>query len=176
MIGKRLVFMFILAVSVNFLNSFGQEIKISDLTKKYQTENVVKLDSLPKVVLQEKCINWLGVNYTDSVKKNYIKNEPDKIVTHQIFNPDPDNLWGYTGLRIGFTLTLDFKNGKLKYLFTDFYYSSLGDGKVLFESSKFKNYDIILRNRMLQETNRYIGNSVIEMISYINDIGNKSDW
>ncbi len=160
-------------------STIGQELIMNDNTKKYYSENVVNMRSMSKDSLFERSLKWLYKEYPKTGKKEtYINSEgKDKILTHQFFDPDPNNFWGYgSSLRVGFILTIEFKEERFKYNYTDFYFYSIGDGKLLFESNRFQQYDLIMRDRMLEETDKYLKKSIAELVAYLQNYKVNSDW
>lgn len=161
--------------STVFVNS--QDLKIDGQTQKYSAGNIIKIDSMTVDMLHDKTLQWLYKEYPNTGKKgSYINARYDKITAHQCFNPDPYNLLGYVNLKVWFILTFDIKDGKIRYSYSDFYYHSMGEGKVPFESHKFENYNIALRNGIVEETNKYVKNSVVSLITYIQNIKEIDSW
>jgi hypothetical protein len=155
----------------------SQEIKVDETTGKYVTGNTISFQSLNKDTLFKKTYKWFFSKYPATGDKGtYIDASNNRIVAHQFFIPDPEGLWDLTNLRIGFILTMDCKDRKLRYNFTDFYYHSLGDGKVPFESQKFQSYDVTMRNVMLKATNEYVKKLVNELTTFLQkaDTGKQS--
>lgn len=146
----------------------SQELKINETTEKYVAENSTVFQSVNKDTLFLKTYKWMFTKYpTTGDKGTYIDATKNKIVAHEYFLPDPDGLWNFTNLRIGFVLTSEFKDNKSKFTFTDFYYYSLGDGKVPFESQKFQSNDLLMRDVMLKVTNEYIKNLISELTAHL---------
>jgi hypothetical protein len=155
----------ILMISIIFaVQGKSQELKISDYTNKYTVENVIVTNSIPKDTLFKRTLKSLYKIYPNSGEKGtLISTAGNKIIASQYFNPDPNNLWNMTNLRIGFMLTFEIKKQNLNYIFTDFYYFSAGNGKVLFDSRKFEENDIKIRDGMLNESNKYIKKTIAEI-------------
>jgi len=152
----------------------GQELKISDQTKKYTAENIIVMDNILRDTLFKRTLKWLYKEYPNSGKKGtIISTVGNNIVARQYFNPDPHNLWNFTNFRIGFLLTFEIQDRKLSYNYTDLYYYSSGDGKVPFESQKFQKNDIKVRDGILDETNKYFKKSIAECKAFIQNV--KSD-
>jgi hypothetical protein len=182
-----------IAISVIFifvtLTLNSQVLAIDPVNNKYKIEAVAKVSALSQKQLFDKTYEWLNTcKYIVTRKdlKNGFKIDTSnfKITATAFFNPDKDNLYGgsmlfwddMTNFRIGFILTMDFKDGKLRYNYTDFYYYSMANGIVTFESDNFKNRDTILRDRILQATQKYILNSINELVIYLISFENRSDW
>jgi hypothetical protein len=164
-----------LIASFFMLPGNSQELKIDETTGKYVSGNTLGFDSLGKDTLFKKTYKWMFTEYPNTGDKGtYIDASKNKIVAHEYFIPDPEGLWNFTNLRIGFILTCEFKDRKLKYGFSDFYYYSLGDGKVPFESQKFRNYDVLVRDVMLKVTNEHIKNLIAELSAYLQKFNGKT--
>jgi hypothetical protein len=146
----------------------SQELKVSDQTKKYTAENAIAINLIQKDTLFKRTLKWLHKEYPNSGKKGtFISTVGNDIVARQYFNPDPHNLWNLTNFRIGFLLTFEIIDRKVKYNYTDFYYFSSGNGKVPFESQEFQKNDIKIRDGILDETNKYIKKSITSFAAYI---------
>jgi hypothetical protein len=145
-----------------------QELKINETTGKYHEENVILVDLAKKDTLFKKTYKWLFTNFPNTGEKgSYIDAVKGKIIAHQFYLPDPNGLWDFTNLRIGFILTCEFKDTRVKYIFTDFYYFSTGDGKVPFDSQKFKRNNVLVRDVMLKSTAENINNIIAELTAYL---------
>jgi hypothetical protein len=165
-----------LMASVFAIPAKSQELKIDETTGKYVARNVIVFEALNKDTLFKKTYKWMFTEYPNTGEKGtYIDATKNKIVAHEYFLPDPNGLWNFTNLRIGFILTCEFKDKKFKYGFTDFYYYSLGDGEVPFESQKFQNYDLLIRNVMLKATNDYVKNLIAELTTYLQQFDTKNN-
>jgi hypothetical protein len=145
-----------------------QELKINETTGKYHEEDVIFVDSAKKDTLFKKTYKWLFTRYPDTGEKgSYIDAVKGKIIAHQFYLPDPNGLWDFTNLRIGFILTCEFKDTRVKYIFTDFYYFSTGDGKVLFDSQKFKRNNVLVRDVMLKATAENLKSIIDELTVFL---------
>ena len=154
--------------SILAISAKSQELQINETTGKYIAKGVIEFDSASKDTLFKKTYKWMFTQYPNTGEKDtYIDAVKNNIVAHEYFIPDPDKLWNFTNLRIGFILTCEFRDKKIKYNFTDFYYYSLGDGKVPFDSQKFKNYDILIRDVLLKATNEHIKNLIDELTTHL---------
>jgi len=151
----------------------GQELKINETTGKYHEENVIIVDLAKKDTLFKKTYKWLFTKYPNTGEKGtYIDALKGKIITHQYYLPDPNGLWDFTNLRIGFILTCEFKDTRVKYIFTDFYYFSTGDGKVPFDSQKFKRNNLLVRDVMLKATYENLKDIIDELTVYLQTVNN----
>jgi hypothetical protein len=152
----------------------SQEIVINDQGNKYFAEKSIAVSALKKDTMFKKTLKWLYKEFPKTGKKGtYINADIDRIVTHQYFHPDPENIDGFTHLRIGFILTLGFKDREFKYKLSDFYYFSSGEGMVPFESQKFLNYDTLIRDKMVKETEQYVSNLIEDLTTYLQNLKTK---
>ena len=146
----------------------GQELNINETTEKYRNEHAIVIDSAKKDTLFKQTYKWLFTKYPKTGENGtYIDATKNKIEAHQYYLPDPNGLWDFTNLRIGYLLTCEFKDNRIKCTFTDFYYFSTGEGKVPFESNKFQHNDLLVRDVMLKATYENIKNLTAELTAYL---------
>jgi hypothetical protein len=155
-------------------NVVSQELKVSDVTKKYTFENSVSNESFVKDTLYKQTLKWLYQKFPETGNKGtYINASKNKIETHQFFLPEPADYRDLTNLRIGYVLTCRFDDRKFTYSFSGFYYFSTGDGKVPFDSRQFKHYDILVRDKMLKDADQFVKKLGTELAAYIQKYGSK---
>jgi len=148
--------------------AISQELKISEVTKKYTVENELLNEKFVKDTLYKQTLKWLYQKFPETgVKGTYINAAKDKIDTHQFFTPEPADYRDLTNLRIGYVLACKFEDRKFIYSFSDFYYYSSGDGKVHFDTRRFKHYDILIRDKMLKDADQYVKKLGAELVSYL---------
>jgi 5-keto 4-deoxyuronate isomerase len=163
--------LFIFVVKQNLIS---QELTINEATKKYSVENIVSNETFVKDTLYRHTLKWLYQKYPETgIKGTYINAAKNKIETHQFFTPEPADYRELTNLRIGYVLACKFEDRKFSYSFSDFYYFSSGDGKVYFDSRKFKHYDIMIRDKMLKETNQYVRKLGAELVTFLQKFESK---
>lgn len=159
-----LVFMTVCALTVH-----GQNIKIDSISGKYKSQGIEILDSLKKDVLYNKSIEWITLNYKSA--KDVIQlsdKESYKIIVKGNFNTSLFMKEGW----IGHTLILEFKDGKMRYIYTDFNYYSPGTGGLDFESKSLG-----FKKKLIQETDQNIQNAIQSLKKYILQVPSKStDW
>jgi hypothetical protein len=138
--------------------SFGQIIKLDSLSGKYQSQGIIKMDTLKKDFLYSKTKEWIALNYKSANdviqladKENY------KIIAKGNFKTSMFMKEGW----IAHTLVLDFKDGKIRYSYSDFSYYSPGSGTLSFEGS------LMAKKKILRETEQHIESSVEGIKEYI---------
>jgi len=157
---------------VLFFNNilFSQSIQKDSLTDKYQSTSIIKLDSLQKDYIYNKTLQWISLNYKSAKDViQYTDEEKNRIIIKANFKTDLFMKEGW----IGYTLTIDFKDSKLKYIFTDFNYYSAGSGKMNFESKTLG-----FKKKIIQETDDNIltfENSLKKYLLSKDDV-KKEDW
>lgn len=140
---KKNLYTFLLILFFNNL-LFSQSVQIDSLTNKYQSTSIIKLDSLKKDYIYNKTLQWVSLNFKSAKDViQFTDEEKNRIIIKANFKTDLFMKEGW----IGYTLTIDFKDGKLKYLFTDFDYYSSGSGKMKFESKTLG-----FKKKIIQET------------------------
>lgn len=147
---------------------FGQELKINEITEKYAVEGAMNFESAKKDSLFKKSYKWLYLRFPQTGEKGtYINADKNKIKAEEYFIPGPESPQKLTNLRIGFTLNCEFRDNKIKYSVSDFYYASTGEGKVTFESEKFRKYDVADRDALMELTAVYVKNLITDMTGYL---------
>ena len=145
-----------------------QKLTVNETTGKYREEHAIKVDSVKKDTLFKRTYKWLYTRFPNTGDKGtYINADKGKIVAHEYFNPDARSLADYTNLRIGYVMTCEFSDNKVKYNYTDFYYFSTGEGKVNFESEKFQKNDVQIRDVMLKTAYDHVTNMASELTAYL---------
>lgn len=146
----------------------GQGLKISETTKKYTVENEISDETFVKDTLYKRTLKWLYMKFPESGSTGtYINASKNKIEAHQFFTPEPKEYRDLTNLRIGYVLACRFEERKFSYSFSNFYYFSSGDGKVPFDSRRFKHYDILIRDKMLKDADLYVRKLGSEFETYL---------
>lgn len=146
----------------------GQGLKISETTKKYAVEKTISDEAFVKDTLYKRTLKWLYQKFPETGNKGtYINASRNKIEAHQFFTPEPKEYRDLTNLRIGYVLACRFEERKYSYSFSNFYYFSSGDGKVTFDSRKFKHYDILIRDKMLKDADLYVRKLGSEFETYL---------
>jgi len=154
--------------------AMGQGLKISETTKKYSVENEISDETFVKDTLYKRTLKWLYMKFPETGSTGtYINASKNKIETHQFFLPEPADYRDLTNLRIGYVLTCRFDDRKFSYSFSSFYYFSTGDGKVPFDSRKFKHYDILVRDKMLIDADLYVKKLGTELVTYLQNYKRK---
>lgn len=152
-----------------FFYSTSQTIQLDSLTNVYQSKIVIQIDSLKKDQLYSKTKEWLALYYKSANDAIQLADkESSKIIVKGNFST---NLFMKEGW-IGHTLVIDFKDGKIRCIFSDFNYSSIGSGKIAFESNSLG-----FKKKIFTETEDNIKSFVENLKAYLlqNDI-KKDDW
>jgi len=168
---KNLILLFLCALISTYV--MAQKVEKNLVTNKYEGSGVIIIDSMTKEQLFDKTLFWItNVKHDYHRKKTeIISSTGNNIVVNTYFCPK--NFWAaanYVNLRIGFKLTLDFKDNKFRYTYTDFYYDNVGEGKVFFDSptKRFENYNVKARDNMINISKNHITNSMIELVNFLN--------
>jgi len=142
---------------------------------KYEITGIVSIDSLTKAQLFDITYDWLtNVKYSSAGVK-WIDISHGPMIVKQYFKPLPPNV-GYASMKIRFVLTIDFKDGKFKYTYTNFYYYTLSEGNKIFFEPEFKDNDKDERLKIIDEVEKYVQTSIDELIAYIKKNQVKSNW
>ena len=99
------------------INTFGQNIIKDSISQKYEASEIVKLDSLKGEVIFTRAKEWISLNYKSA--KDVIQladKESLKIIVKGNFS---STLFMKEGF-ISHTLVLDFKDGKMRYTYSNF--------------------------------------------------------
>ncbi len=161
----------ILTAVFTFLSSVSmcQELEIDSVSQRYQYTEVVQADSLTKDALFTKVKEWIALSYKsmDAVMQLEDK-ETGKIIVkgNMVTTMFMQNAW------LGHTLIFDFKNGKFRYIFTNFTYkSSNGQGYT------YENYPKAFLKKLLRRTNEQLLQTVNGLKEYLqNKTGVNSNW
>jgi hypothetical protein len=149
-------------------SALSQELKINEITEKYAVEGAVNFESIKKDSLFKKSYKWLYMRFPQTVEKGtYINADKGKITAEEYFIPGPNSPQALTNLRIGFTLNCEFRDNKMKYSVSDFYYASTGEGKVTFESEKFRKYDVADRDSLMKITTDHVKNLIADFSGHL---------
>jgi len=149
-------------------SALSQELKINEISEKYAIEGAVSFESVKKDTLFKKSYKWLYLRFPQTGEKGtYINADKNKIKAEEYFIPGPESPKALTNLRIGFTLNCEFRDNKMKYSVTDFYYASTGEGKVAFESEKFRKYDVADRDAIMKLTADHVKNLIADFTGYL---------
>lgn len=142
---------------------FGQILKDS-LSGKYQCTGIVLVDSVKKDELFSRTKEWIALNYKSANDVIQLADkETSKIILKGNFSTSLFLKQGW----LGHTLVLDFKDGKLRYLYTDFNYYSQGSGSMGFESS------MMSKKKIIKTTEENIASSILNLKKYL---ATKSNW
>jgi hypothetical protein len=93
-----------------------------------------------------------------------------KIVLNQYYMSSPLTF----NSKVRYTLILEFKDGRFRYRFTDFYYLAVAKRKD-FESAETSE-DKMLVGKLLLESNTYIAAFISEISTYMANYSGDSSW
>ncbi len=163
--------LFVLTVSLTILlvqSVRSQELRFDEQTKKYFAEKEIPDEAFKKDTLYTRTLKWLYKTYPGTGEKGtYINASKGMVEARQYFNPDPKEFRVMTNLRIGFLITCKAEDRKFTYRYSDLYYYSSGDGRVRFDTHRFRHYDVMLRDKLLSEAKAYIMKSGKELESFV---------
>jgi hypothetical protein len=151
------------------INTFGQSLVKDSVSQKYEASEIIALDSLKADVIFTKAKEWIVLNYKSA--KDVIQladKESLKIIAKGNFR---STLFMKEGF-ISHTLVLDFKDGKMRYTYSNFSYYSSGSGNMNFESKSLG-----FKKSIFKSTEKDIKTSIDELKIYIlQNTNKKSDW
>ncbi|TPE43942.1 DUF4468 domain-containing protein [Pontibacter mangrovi] len=158
-----------IAFAIATLIVSAQSIELDATTGKYQVQAVEELSSnLSKDELFTKAKQWIALNYKSANDVIQLADQENgKIICRGNFST---NLFMKKGW-IEHTMILDFKDGKMRYTFTDFVYTSPGSGDYPFESKWAKGY----RTKAHAETEANVKGSVASLKDYLAGTAAASD-
>lgn len=154
---------------------YGQSLAIDPDNGKYVSKSVLQFNSLSKDSLFDLTLKWLQERKYIKTLGNKGINTIDKpsgtIVVNQYFVPQ--SVPASANPRINFRLLLEFKDGKIRYTFTDFAYRTY-HVKYEFEGEYFiwnKHHKEKLQE-FIQECDAYISGSASELSEFISKAKN----
>lgn len=163
----REILLFFIMMSFTFSTSFGQSLKIDSLSGKYQSTGIIQVDSLKKDQLFSKTKEWIALNYKSANDVIQLADkETSKIILKGNFSTSMFMKQGW----LGHTLVFDFKDGKLRYLYTDFSYYSEGSGSMNFESRNMG-----FKRKIIKATEENILSSILSLQKYLASNSGKND-
>jgi len=144
------------------------------ITGKYSTSGVIPVSSKPSEAIMKGAYKWLSeIKYAATLaSKGIILDEAvfGKITVNQYFISAPETF----NSKVRFTLTLEFRDGRFRYHFTDFYYLAVTKRKE-FESVT-TNDDKLLVMQFLRESTAYINSFLSEITEYTTNYVDDSNW
>lgn len=141
-----------------FTTAFGQTLKLDSITGKYQSTGIIIVDSLKKDALFLKTKEWIALNYKSANDVIQLADkESSKIILKGNFST---NMFMKEG-SLEHTLILSFKDGKLRYSYTDLSYYSSGSGKMNFESN------MAFKKKIFATTEEDISSSIASLKKYL---------
>lgn len=153
--------------------SFGQSIELDPNSNKYQTIGIIYVDSIKKDDLFLRAKHWAALNYRSA---NDVIQLADKESSKIILKGNFQDSFLVTDCWLGHTLVLDFKDGKVRYLYTDFSYSDMNSNKHL----SFEGNSLGFKKKFIKKTEGHIIASVGKLKNYLldnsKDSSTGSDW
>lgn len=146
----------------------SQSLKLDSLSGKYRSTGVMQVDSSKKELLFSKTKEWIALTYKSANEVIQLADkEIGKIVLKGAFHT---NMFMKEG-SLEHTLVFDFKDGKVRYLYTDFSYYSPGSGKMAFESR------MMSKKKLFENTEENISSSMKSLRNYLLDNSKQSnEW
>lgn len=162
----------IIALTVIYLNSFSQENVLDppklwkdQVTNKFSTEGIVRIDSIPAEQLLEGTYKWLSeIKYVNSVaSKGIILDEAvfNRITVSQYYIASKATF----NTKVRFMWSLEFRDGRFRYRFTDFSYLAVTSRKDFEDVKTFADQEFL--QKLLVETDTYIKSSLTELRDYL---------
>jgi hypothetical protein len=158
----------LLAIFVLFpMFLFSQELKMNEETGKYEYQGIIDSLNETKQELFQKTLEWIALNYKSSDDVIQYKNEDTgKIIIKGNFGTDIFFKQGW----LRHTAIFEFKDGRIRYTYTDFSYYSSGSGDMSFE----KNMSSKKKIMALMEDN--INKSISSLTTFLNSNKKSDDW
>jgi hypothetical protein len=167
-----------LAALLLFSALCGQSLTMDPETGKYVSKSVLQFNSISKDSLFDLTLKWLQqrkyVRTTGNKGIDVINKSSRLIVINQYFVPQ--SVPASANPRINFRLIFEFKDGKIRYTFTDFAYRTY-HVKYEFEGEYFtwnKHHEKKLQE-FIQESDAYIAGSTTELTEFVLE-ARKDDW
>lgn len=148
-------------------NSFSQDVAIDEKTGKYSKGAVVEVENITKDDMYMKALEWIALNYKDAgAVIQFQDKETGKIIVKGAW---PSSRYMKEGL-VKHTLTLAFKDGRFKYDYTDFVYTSVGSGELPFEGS------IMNRKGLIEDVDYDSGMNIKSLTEHIQNSSSEEEW
>ncbi|TDE07733.1 DUF4468 domain-containing protein [Flavobacterium sandaracinum] len=151
------------------INTFGQNIVKDSISQKYEAHQIIELESLKADVIYTKTKEWIALNYKSAQDVIQLADKESlKIIVKGNFN---STLFMKQG-SISHTLVLDFKDGRMRYTYSDFSYYSSGSGSMAFESK-----NLGFKKSIIKSTEKDLKTSIESLKKYIlQNTNNNNDW
>lgn len=154
---RRLLFVFTLVLIQFSVNA--QKLSLDRSTGKYTYFGVGLVGSQTKDSTYLKSLEWVNFNYKAPKEVIQVSDRKAyKIVLLGNFKTNVTKRDAYIGYRI----TLECRDGRLVYTFTDFNYFTLGSGKINFEEDQLP-----LKRKMLKDAQKKVEKLVGSLTNYI---------
>jgi hypothetical protein len=156
-------------------NTDSYKIEFNNLTNKYFSEGVITCDSINKELLYNGSYKWLAtVKYATTVGNKGISLKDKKL--NRIFVKQHYITSSYfANAKVRFTLTLEFRDGRYKYNYTNFNYDDALT-KAAFENLGSFQFSQKSFNKLITETESYISTSMDELKAYLTFYKTDNDW
>jgi len=148
--------------------AFGQEVlHYNPDTRLYEATQVLAADSIKADLLYSRAMEWVALNYKSAKDVvQYANADGRKIIVKGNF---PIFMFLKDGW-IKHTLTLEFKDGRYRYLYNNLSYYSPGTGDMPLESN------IMSKKKLLARTNQEIVSSIESIDAYLKATPKKDNW
>ncbi|AOC94607.1 hypothetical protein BB050_01480 [Flavobacterium anhuiense] len=161
-------YLFLIIILVYSFNSSAQTIEKDSVSGLYQTQGILEFENLKADLIFSKAKEWITLNYRSANDVIQLADKESlKIINKGNFKSDMFMKEG----SIFHTLILEFKDGKLRYTYTDFSYYSKGSGELSFESK-----NLAFKKSLIKSTEKDIKESIEKLKKYIQNSNKKDDW
>lgn len=147
----------------------GQKIEKDSVSGIYTAKGVVQVDDVPKDKLYSRAMEWIALSYKSAQDVVQLSNKEDgKIICKGNF---PVSLYMKSG-SVEHTLTLEFKDNRFRYRYTNFVYYSAGSGSVPFDGT------MMGKKKAISTTEEKIEKSISSLTAYLkgNDKAADDGW
>jgi hypothetical protein len=158
-----------------YSNTDPYKIEFNNLTNKYFSEGVVTIDSINKELLFNGSYKWLAtVKYVTTVGNKGISLK-DKKLNRIIVKQHYITSSYFANAKVRFTLTMEFRDGRYKYNYTNFNYDDALT-KAAFENLSSFQFSQKRFEKLITETESYISTSMDELKAYLTFYKTDNDW
>jgi hypothetical protein len=173
---KTLLVLFALLayIPLSAQNSIPADLAIDKSTGLYATSGILQFDSKPQLLLMEGAYKWMNdIKFGNTLGSKGISMEESvfaRIIVSQYFMSLPSTY----NSKVRYTLVLEFKDGKVRYRFSDFCYLAVTKRKE-FENPVTDSDKLLVKN-MLNESNAYVRNFIYELTAWLENYQQNSNW
>lgn len=140
---------------------------MNNATRLYEATEILLIDSIKADVMYARAMEWIALNYVSAKDAVQYTNPVDRKIIVKGSIPV------FFFLKEGWvrhTLTLEFKDGRYRYLYTDLVYTSPGSGDMPLESR------MVGKKKLLKITEEKIMEAAFHIYEYIGSYPKKDTW